>query len=221
MREPLYPPEPIYPSEPPPRRAQAAQELLLSFLGFGFAAAVVVFLCVVGRRGLPAVEGVEGSAGLREPRQVRAAGDDAHPCARRRADRRVRARAAHLRADQHHSEARHRRLPFGRGQAASTSTAASTSRASRAPSSRPSRRRSRAATSAPRAPRPSPSRWPRTSCSRSERTIERKLKEAILAIRIERAYSKDKILELYLNEIYFGIGAYGVAAAASATSTRS
>src|SRR6185437_13921840 len=41
----------------------------------------------------------------------------------------------------------------------------------------------------------------------SERSMERKLKEAILAIRIERACSKDKILELYLNEIYFGIGA--------------
>ncbi len=47
----------------------------------------------------------------------------------------------------------------------------------------------------------------------SDRTLERKIKEAILAIRIERAYSKDKILELYLNEIYLGIGAYGVAAA--------
>ncbi len=48
----------------------------------------------------------------------------------------------------------------------------------------------------------------------SERTFDRKLREAILAIRIERAYSKDKILELYLNEIYLGIGSYGVAAAA-------
>jgi penicillin-binding protein 1A len=47
----------------------------------------------------------------------------------------------------------------------------------------------------------------------SDRTIERKIKEAILAIRIERAYSKDKILELYLNEIYLGLGSYGVAAA--------
>jgi len=47
----------------------------------------------------------------------------------------------------------------------------------------------------------------------SDRTIDRKLKEAILAIRIEKAYSKDKILELYLNEIYLGIGSYGVAAA--------
>ncbi|MGB3719501.1 MAG: penicillin-binding protein 1A [Hyphomicrobiaceae bacterium] len=48
----------------------------------------------------------------------------------------------------------------------------------------------------------------------SEQSLERKLKEAILAIRIERAYSKDKILELYLNEIYLGMGSYGVAAAA-------
>jgi penicillin-binding protein 1A len=47
----------------------------------------------------------------------------------------------------------------------------------------------------------------------NERSIDRKIKEAILAIRIERTYSKDKILELYLNEIYLGIGAYGVAAA--------
>lgn len=48
----------------------------------------------------------------------------------------------------------------------------------------------------------------------SEQKLDRKLKEAILAIRIERAYPKDKILELYLNEIYLGIGSYGVAAAA-------
>ena len=47
----------------------------------------------------------------------------------------------------------------------------------------------------------------------NEQKLERKLKEAILAIRIERAYSKEKILELYLNEIYLGIGSYGVAAA--------
>lgn len=45
-------------------------------------------------------------------------------------------------------------------------------------------------------------------------SIERKIKEAILAIRIENAYSKNYILELYLNEIYLGSGAYGVAAAA-------
>jgi len=48
----------------------------------------------------------------------------------------------------------------------------------------------------------------------SDPTLTRKVKEAILAMRIEKAYSKDRILELYLNEIYLGRGAYGIAAAA-------
>jgi penicillin-binding protein 1A len=48
----------------------------------------------------------------------------------------------------------------------------------------------------------------------NQQTMERKLKEAILSIRIERAFTKEQILELYLNEIYLGGGAYGVAAAA-------
>jgi len=47
----------------------------------------------------------------------------------------------------------------------------------------------------------------------NERSIERKIKEAMLAIRMERAFDKGKILELYLNEIYFGMGSYGIAAA--------
>jgi penicillin-binding protein 1A len=47
----------------------------------------------------------------------------------------------------------------------------------------------------------------------NELSITRKIKEALLALRIEHAYSKDKILELYLNQIYLGLGAYGVAAA--------
>ncbi len=46
-----------------------------------------------------------------------------------------------------------------------------------------------------------------------EKSIDRKIKEAILALRITQNYSKDRILELYLNEIYLGMGAYGVAAA--------
>jgi penicillin-binding protein 1A len=48
----------------------------------------------------------------------------------------------------------------------------------------------------------------------NEVSYERKIKEAILAYRIEQAYSKDRILELYLNQIYLGQGSYGVAAAA-------
>jgi len=47
-----------------------------------------------------------------------------------------------------------------------------------------------------------------------EKTLVRKLREAILAINIERRYSKEEILNLYLNQIYFGEGAYGVEAAA-------
>src|SRR5277367_937884 len=47
----------------------------------------------------------------------------------------------------------------------------------------------------------------------NEVSFTRKIKEALLAMRIERTYSKDKILELYLNEIYLGLGAYGIAAA--------
>ena len=47
----------------------------------------------------------------------------------------------------------------------------------------------------------------------NEVSFTRKIKEALLALKIERTYSKEKILELYLNEIYLGFGAYGVAAA--------
>lgn len=48
----------------------------------------------------------------------------------------------------------------------------------------------------------------------NERSISRKIKEAILAYRINTVYSKDRILELYLNQIYLGNSAYGVASAA-------
>jgi penicillin-binding protein 1A len=47
-----------------------------------------------------------------------------------------------------------------------------------------------------------------------EKTVTRKIKEAILAIRIEQTYTKDEILEMYFNQIYFGEGAYGLDAAA-------
>ncbi|WP_274629562.1 penicillin-binding protein 1A [Arvimicrobium flavum] len=47
----------------------------------------------------------------------------------------------------------------------------------------------------------------------ADQTYERKIKEMILSFRIEQAYSKDRILELYLNEIFFGLGAYGIAGA--------
>src|SRR5690606_30270331 len=48
----------------------------------------------------------------------------------------------------------------------------------------------------------------------SDVRLERKIKELILAVRLEHTLSKDQILELYLNEIYLGQNSYGVAAAA-------
>ena len=48
----------------------------------------------------------------------------------------------------------------------------------------------------------------------NERSFERKIREMLLSFRIEAAYSKERILELYLNEIYLGLGNYGIAASA-------
>ena len=48
----------------------------------------------------------------------------------------------------------------------------------------------------------------------SEKTIARKLEEAVLAMQMERLYEKDDILEMYLNYVYFGAGCYGIEAAA-------
>ena len=50
----------------------------------------------------------------------------------------------------------------------------------------------------------------------AEKTVRRKLEEIYLAFQIERAYTKDEILEMYLNTVYFGRGAYGIQAAARA-----
>ncbi len=54
-----------------------------------------------------------------------------------------------------------------------------------------------------------------------KRTFERKIKEALTAIKLERTYSKEEILEMYLNQYYFGRGAYGIAAAAHAFFSKS
>lgn len=54
----------------------------------------------------------------------------------------------------------------------------------------------------------------RSSFLSNDKNWERKIKEMFLAFKIEATYSKDEILEMYLNKIYFGAGAYGVQAAA-------
>ena len=67
----------------------------------------------------------------------------------------------------------------------------------------------------PRAPRRSPSSSSRTrSPQQNNRTILEKLREAALAYHLTREWSKEKILNEYLNSIYFGNGAYGVESAA-------
>jgi penicillin-binding protein 1A len=55
----------------------------------------------------------------------------------------------------------------------------------------------------------------------NEQTFQRKIKEAILAYKMSKSFTKDQILELYLNQIYLGSGAYGVAAAAQVYFNRS
>ena len=47
-----------------------------------------------------------------------------------------------------------------------------------------------------------------------ERTVARKLREVVIALKLERSYSKDEVLEFYLNTVYFGRGAYGIEVAA-------
>ncbi len=55
----------------------------------------------------------------------------------------------------------------------------------------------------------------RTLFLKSDKTMHRKTQEAVLAFQLERRYTKDEILELYLNQVYFGSGAYGVESAAN------
>ena len=86
--------------------------------------------------------------------------------------------------------------------------AASRRPASRAPSGPTS------AAAPPRAARRSPSSTRRTPTSSSERTYSRKFKEFFIAVKLDRRDDKDKILEDYLNTIYFGRGAYGIQTAA-------
>jgi len=53
----------------------------------------------------------------------------------------------------------------------------------------------------------------KNACLTNEKSISRKLQEAIMALKLERTYSKDEILEMYINYIYYGGGAYGIEAA--------
>ncbi|MFA5898697.1 MAG: penicillin-binding protein 1A [Hyphomicrobium sp.] len=226
MREPpLYPPEPIYPHdrgyprdpysqrEPePPRRKKRRKSLLLSLLGFAFAAGVVVFICASAAAGyllwktsqdLPDYESL---AKYEPPVMTRIHAHSGALIAEYARERRIfvpintipkRVIAAFLSAED--------RRFYEHGGVDFQGIARAVFKIVEAKLSGSDRRAEGGSTITQQVAK--------NFLLSSERSMTRKVKEAILAIRIERAYSKDKILELYLNEIYFGIGAYGLAAA--------
>ncbi|HUC45650.1 MAG TPA: transglycosylase domain-containing protein, partial [Hyphomicrobiaceae bacterium] len=205
-------PTPILPP-PVARRRRRRRSWLLSLLGFGFASAVVMFVAVAGvvgffvwkaSRDLPDYESL---AKYEPPVMTRIHAHDGSLMAEYARERRIfvpinviprRVVAAYLSAeDKRFYE--HGGLDFtGIGRAGYKFITNIVNR---------SDRRTEGASTITQ-------QVAKNFLLSSDRTLERKLKEAILAIRIERAYSKDKILELYLNEIYLGMGSYGVAAAA-------
>ena len=147
--------------------------------------------------------------GLHAAAELRAAGDDPRPRGRRQPARRICARAAPLPALGRHPAAGQAGLHLGRGQEFLH------------PQRRRFRRRSARAVGVlvqgnKRAQGASTitQQVAKNFLLTNERSFTRKIREALLAFRIESAYSKEKILELYLNEIYLGLGNYGVAAAA-------
>ena len=234
MREPpLYPSDPIYPRdhyghdpygrgpvpphprEPkPPRqpRKKRRKSLLLSLLGWGFAAGVVVFICASAAAGyllwktsqdLPDYESL---AKYEPPVMTRIHAHNGALIAEYARERRIfvpintipkRVIAAFLSAED--------RRFYEHGGVDFQGIARAVFKIVEAKLSGSGRRAEGGSTITQQVAK--------NFLLSSERSMERKIKEAILAVRIERAYSKDKILELYLNEIYFGIGAYGIAAA--------
>src|SRR5438552_400145 len=206
-------PTPILPPPVAPRKRRRRRSWLLSLLGFGFAAAVVLFVAASGvvgffvwkaSRDLPDYESL---AKYEPPVMTRIHAHDGSLMAEYARERRIFVPinvvpklviAAYLSAeDKRFYE--HGGLDFtGIGRAGYKFITNILNR---------SNRRTEGASTITQ-------QVAKNFLLSSDRTLERKLKEAILAIRIERAYSKDKILELYLNEIYLGMGSYGVAAAA-------
>jgi len=205
---------PVYPSPPPPpsRKRRRHKSLLLSFLGFGFAAAVVSFLAVSAVAGymlwkvskdLPDYESL---AKYEPPVMTRIHAHNGALIAEYARERRIfvpintipkRVIAAFLSAEDSRFY-EHGGLDF-------QGIARAVYKLVEAKIQGKARRVEGASTITQQVAK--------NFLLSSDRTIERKIKEAILAIRIERAFPKEKILELYLNEIYLGIGTYGVAAA--------
>ena len=186
-------------------------KLLLRFLGFLFAAGTILFIVGIAARGRLVVALLQGLAGLFAASGLRAAGDDAGACRGRLAAGGIRQGATALSADPGDPEARHQCLRRRRRQEFLS--------ASRHRHSRHHARRLALSSQNyghgghPQGASTITQQVAKNFLLTNEVSFERKIKEALLALRIERTYSKPKILELYLNEIYLGFGAYGVAAA--------
>ena len=151
----------------------------------------------------------QGSARLRPARALRAADAQPHLFRRGRADGRVRPRAADLHARSTRSRTRSSR----RSSRPRTRTSTSTTASIRAASSPRSTTRPRTA-SRLRGASTITQQVMKNFLLTGDRSGERKIKEIILATRLESTLSKDEILELYLNEIFLGQNSYGVTAAA-------
>jgi penicillin-binding protein 1A len=203
---------PYDPPQSPPQTRRRRRSLLLSFLGFGFAAAVVSFLAVSAVAGFMLwkfskdLPGYESLAKYEPPVMTRIHAHNGALIAEYARERRIfvpintipkRVIAAFLSAED--------RRFYDHGGVDFQGIARALFKLAEAKIEGKTRRVEGASTITQQVAK--------NFLLSSERSIERKIKEAILAIRIERAYTKDKILELYLNEIYLGIGAYGVAAA--------
>ena len=204
---------PNHPPQPPTRKRRRRRSLLLSFLGFGFGALVVGFLAVSAAAGFflwkvsKDLPGYESLAKYEPPVMTRIHAQDGALISEFARERRIfvpintipkRVIAAFLSAEDRRFY-EHGGVDF-QGIARAVFKAVESKVEGRV-------RRTEGASTITQ-------QVAKNFLLSSDRTMERKVKEAILAIRIERAYSKDRILELYLNEIYLGMGAYGVAAAA-------
>ena len=204
---------PHQPPQPPTRKRRRRRSLLLSFLGFGFGALVVGFLAASAVAGFllwkvsKDLPGYESLAKYEPPVMTRIHAQDGALISEYARERRIfvpintvpkRVIAAFLSAED--------RRFYEHGGVDFQGIARAVFKAVESKVEGRTRRAEGASTITQQVAK--------NFLLSSDRTIERKVKEAILAIRIERAYSKDRILELYLNEIYLGMGAYGVAAAA-------
>ena len=207
MRQPTLPPPAA-----PKKRKKRRKSLLLSFLGFGFATFVLIFLAVSGAAGFLLYQAskdlpdYESLSKYEPPVMTRIHAHDGSLISEFARERRIfvpvtsipkRVLGAFLSAEDRRFY-EHGGLDF-QGIARAVYAAVETKM-------RGGNKRAQGASTITQ-------QVAKNFLLTNERSIERKIKEAILAIRIERAYSKDKILELYLNEIYLGLNSYGVAAA--------